>query len=80
MFKVVKPHKKFEAATGVEWEPVATLKDSNGGILHVVVDDGCYVPYLYSEASGFVPTHYIFSELHELLTTLPDPEINDDNG
>lgn len=80
MYKAVKPHKKFEDASGIEWEPVATLKDKDEGLLHVVADDGCYVAYLYTEASGFVPTHYIFSELHELLTTLPDPETFDNHG
>lgn len=79
MFKVVRPHKKFEDAHGIEWEPVATLKDGDG-LCHVVIDDNCYVAYLYSEATGFVPTHYIFSELHELLKTLPDPESDNTNG
>ena len=75
MYHVVRPYKKFEDTHGIEWEPVATLKDGNDGLLHVVRDDGCYVAYLYSVAiDGFVPTHYIFSELHELLKTLPDPE------
>jgi len=80
MFKAVRTHKKFEDAHGIEWEPVATMKNSSDGLCHVVLEDGCYVAYLYNEATGFVPTLYIFSELHELLKTLPDPETEDNNG
>ena len=73
MYHVVKPHKKFEDSNGIERIPVATLKDQDS-VCHVVVDDGCYVVYLYSEETGFIPTHYLFSEVHSVLKTLPNLE------
>ena len=80
MYKRAKTHKKMVNVHGVEYEPVATLTERSGGIVHVVVDDSCYVCYLYSpEVDGFVETHYIFPELHELLCSLPKPnEVNCD--
>jgi hypothetical protein len=74
MFKSKKPAKKFVDGRGTEWTPIATLKDEHNGVCHVVIDDGCYVAYLYNEASGFVPTHYIFPELHKELSEMPAPE------
>lgn len=73
-FKEVKPHKKFISATGEELEPVATLKGNGAAICHVVIDGECYVPYLYTEESGFVETHYIFPELHAALKRLDQLE------
>jgi len=70
MFRRTKPHKKFVTHAGLEYEPVATLKDEYD-ICHVAVDQGCYVCFLYTEESGFVPTHLIFAELHEALKELP---------
>lgn len=74
MYKRAKTHKKMVSIHGIEYTPVATLTDKCGGISHIVVDDGCYVCYLFSpEADGFVETHYIFPELHEALCSLPKP-------
>lgn len=73
MYKPTKPHKKFVTEAGIEYNPVATLKDSHGGICHIVLDDGCYVCFLHTEESGWVATHYIFAELHAALSTLPTP-------
>jgi hypothetical protein len=73
MFRQVKTHKKLTTTHGIEYEPVATMTDQHGGIVHVAVDDGCYVCFLYSDAlGGFTPTHFIFPELHKLLCSLPE--------
>lgn len=75
MYKRAKTHKKMISIHGIEYEPVATLVDRHGGIAHIVVDDHCYVCYLYSPAlEGFVETHYLFPELHEALCSLPKLE------
>lgn len=76
LYNKVKPHKKFVAYSDVEYEPVATLTDKHGGIVHIVVDDNCYVCFLYTEETGFVPTFYLFPELHEALANLPTLEVN----
>lgn len=75
MFIQVRPAKKFLTGNGVEMTPLATLIDEKDDlrVLHLVVEDDCYVAYLYNEATGFVPTCYIFSELHKLLSALQDP-------
>jgi hypothetical protein len=73
MSEQVKPAKKFITGGGVEMIPLATLVDGDDNVLHLVVEDGCYVAYLYNEATGFVPTPYIFSELFALLGHLQDP-------
>ena len=57
---------------GVERVPVATLRDRHThGVCHIVVDDNCYVAYLDSDELGFLPTHFLFAELHKAITTLP---------
>lgn len=72
MYKRVKTHKGMVNTHGVEYEPVATLSDKHGGLVHIVEDDHCYVCYIHSnELDGFVATHYIFPELHEALCSLP---------
>ena len=73
MYEQVAPFKKFVTGSGVELVPLATLVDETDNVVHLVVEDGCYVAYLYNEATGFVPTPYIFSELHTLLCKLQDP-------
>ena len=78
MYKVLKtPHKKFVSTNGVEYAPVATLQDTYGGLAHIVVDDNCYVCFLWSpDLDGFIETFYIFPELHEALSNLPKLEVN----
>jgi hypothetical protein len=72
MYKQVKTHKKFVTSSGLELEPVLTLADKYSGLVNIVLDDGCYVCYLYSEElGGFTATHYIFPELHQALCSLP---------
>lgn len=75
MYVQVRAAKKFITGNGVEMAPLATLVDENDddNIVHLVVEDSCYVAYLYNEATGFVPTPYIFSELFALLMRLQDP-------
>ena len=77
MYKQVKKHKKFLDYHDVEREPVVTLADRHGGVCHIAVDDGCYIAYLLTEDLGFVPTHYIFAELHTALSELPSLEESD---
>jgi hypothetical protein len=71
MYKHMRPHKKFVTEAGIEYNPVATLKDNDGSVCHIVIDDNCYVCFLHTEESGWVATHYIFAELHSALTLLP---------
>ena len=70
MFRQTKPHKKFTTHSGLEYEPVATLKNDHE-VYHVVIEQGCYVCFLYTEETGFVSTHLIFPELHKVLASLP---------
>lgn len=73
MYKPIKTHKKFVNTVGEELIPVMTLADRHGGLAHIVVDDGCYVCYLYSEElEGFTITCYLFPELHQALCSLPN--------
>jgi hypothetical protein len=77
MYKLLsKPHKRFATAHGIEYTPVATLTDKFGGVVHIIIDDGCYMCYLYTEETGFTPTFYLFPELHEALASLPKIEVN----
>ena len=46
-------------------KPVSTLVDEYGSVLHIIVDDGCYVLKLNGEN-----TSYIFPEAFEVLRTL----------
>lgn len=71
-YQRVKPHKKMIAPDDTERIPVATLSDKVGGLVHIVVEDDCYVCYIYSpELNGFTMTPYIFPELREALCALP---------
>ena len=77
MYKILKsPHKKFVSTNGTEYTPVSTLQDTHGGLVHIVIDDSCYVCFLWSpDLDGFIETIYIFPELHEALTQLPKLEV-----
>jgi hypothetical protein len=66
------PHKAFIDNYGTEYNPVMTLRNSTA-MCHVVLEDDSYVAYLNADESGFVPTPYIFPELHEALRDLPIP-------
>lgn len=74
MYRRVKTQKKFEALSGIDYKPIATLKDPHGGVCHVVEDDGCYVAFLNVDDVGFVPVVHIFPELHSVLCELESLE------
>ena len=74
MFKPVKTHKKFTDIHGDEHIPVITLQERGvrTKTCHIVIDEDCYVVYIEAEGViGFVPTHYLFPEVHAALATLP---------
>jgi hypothetical protein len=64
------PHKVFLDNYGDEYNPVATLR-SPSALCHVVLDGDSYTAFLNTDESGFVPTPYIFPELHAVLRDLP---------
>jgi hypothetical protein len=73
MYKPVETHTRFLSSHGLELTPIASLQEGQNGLCHIVLDDGCYAAYLFNEWTGFVPTEYIFAELHEALARLPTP-------
>lgn len=79
MFTAITTHEKFERPGGVELKPVLSMVE-DGMLCHIVVDDGCYVAYLEIEDTGYVPVTYIFSELHDALCSLPNPEEHANSG
>jgi hypothetical protein len=71
MFTKVKTSKRFKDSHGDEYEPVATLVNNHTTCQVAIVDD-CYVAFLHDDAfEGFIPTAYLFPELHEILISLP---------
>lgn len=54
--------------------PVATLKDEHGGVLHIIVDDHCYVLTVGSRKASFRMTSWWNAEAVEALRQLPLPQ------
>jgi hypothetical protein len=86
MYERVETAGPFLGVGGNEVVPVATLRDGDGGVCHVAVDDHCYVLYLKHAPSlapegclepqdgvWFRETAHVFREAHALLAALPPP-------
>lgn len=84
MYKQVATQKLATLWNGSVVLPVATLESSGGGVCHIIEDDHCYVVVLerdYNECpdiGGAVerrckPTHHLFSEVVDVIKTLPTP-------
>lgn len=74
MYKVVSKGNTFLDKHGNNTTAVLTLKDSYGGIVHIAVDDGCYVLYLENISSKGQASmyHWWFPAAVSALKTLPD--------
>ena len=70
----VETDESYTTVSGSVSTPVATLADEWGGRAQIGVDDGCYVLYLIQEDGSYKRTAWIFSEAHEVLKDLLDPE------
>lgn len=73
-YKRVKTDESYATVGGSVNTPVATLADEYGGRAQIGIDDHCYVLYLIQEDGSYKRTAWIFSEAHEVLKDLPDPE------
>lgn len=71
MYKQVETDKTAVLDNGVEFNPVATLADENGGRCQISIDDHCYKITLKRDGL-YYPTPYIFPEAFLVLKTLPD--------
>ena len=58
---------------GTKYSPAASLKDSHGNMVNIIVHDGCYVPLVAGGDGKWRPTAWIFTELHAVLTHLVPP-------
>lgn len=75
-YKRVETDESFTTGGGSTNTPVATLMDEYGGRAQIGIDDSCYVLYLLQEDGSYRRTAWIFSEAHEVLKDLPDPEVD----
>ena len=73
-YKRVETDESFTTGSDSVNTPVATLADEYGGRAQIGIDDHCYVLYLIQENGSYKRTAWIFSEAHEVLKDLPDPE------
>lgn len=64
------PDKTAMLENGVEFTPVATLKDEYGGVMHIMEDDYCYVLVLKCEV-GFRMTPWWNTEAVAALKVMP---------
>ena len=66
---------QFQTVMGVTVQAVATLKDEHGGVVHIAVDDRCYV--LFREMTDILKrckqTAWWFREAVAVMQTLPLP-------
>ena len=73
-YKRVETDESFATESGSVEIPVATLTSESGGRAQIGIDDSCYVLYLLQEDGSYKRTAWVFSEAHEALKDLPDPE------
>lgn len=71
MYKKIEIDEKSILDNGVEFIPVATLEDENGGRCQISIDDHCYVLKLKQNDGKYKITPWIFPEAFEVLKTLP---------
>ncbi len=69
-----KPDETVMLSSGAVCRPLATLKDENGGISHIVEDDHCYVLVNGSADRGFRTVKHWHPEAVDALKTLPTPQ------
>lgn len=73
MYKQVETHKSAMRANGNKIMPVASLEDEYGGIVHMWIDDHCYVIGINDGLEGdLVILTHIFLEVFQVLKTLPE--------
>jgi len=69
-----KPDKEAIFGSGAKFEPVATLKNEHGAVVHIATDDHCYVLCKkWPDDTCRWITHW-FKEAVEALKLLPLPE------
>jgi hypothetical protein len=73
-YKRVETDESYTTQSGSVETPAATLASESGGRAQIGIDDSCYVLYLLQEDGSYKRTAWIFSEAHEALKDLPDPE------
>lgn len=73
-YKRVETDESYTTQSGSVESPIATLASESGGRAQIGIDDSCYVLYLLQEDGSYKRTAWIFSEAHEVLKDLPDPE------
>ena len=66
-----KPDRSVRLTTGAICNPIATLKNKNGGVSHIIEDDHCYVLVNGADGSPFRITSWWYAEAVEALKRLP---------
>lgn len=79
--RVIPSHKRFVTSSGEEITPIATLVDrKTAKKCYIALAEECYIVYIHAPGLGYVPTPYLFSEVHEVLADLPRPDTVNTHG
>lgn len=74
MYKQTETTPEIELENGSKTKPLATLKDSYGGVCQITLDDHCYVLCLKQENGKYKITPYIFPEAYRALCEISELE------